>query len=646
VAAVLGAAGSACRRDRTGPSTTYLVAQRHQRAGDPSTVDVPTALVGGERRPVLANPAPVTLETTERPSRPEEVLLDMQVPEALRGRPVRLTATMPGCPDLVRDWYPRDVSAPGANVRARVRLRGERRTGCDVVVTGRSEPETTYTSDPIRVPAGARLRFATGVENAKSSRSTGARFAVTVIDGDTATLLLQTRADAVSWRWTDHDVDLSMYAGRTVRLRFDAEGGDFNAYPVWGDPTIVAKHVGPQPLNVLLISLDTLRADRLGCYGYARRTSPAIDYRLAEQGTLFERAYAQYPQTVGSHMTLFTGRYPCAHGLPGPRDAPRALAGDVHTLAELLRAAGYRTGAVTEDGFMTATLGFARGFASFTEFTHVSSEGMPTGMVAETFEDGAHWVARESDRPWFLFLHTYQVHAPYEPPAKHLVRVFTEVGPPGPSDLYDGEISYTDETLADLLTFLNGAALAEKTLVVLISDHGEHFGEHGLWGHANSLYDKLLHVPLILRAPGVPAGRRVRDVVGLIDVLPTVLDILGLPAYAPAQGLSLVPLWQGHALPARTIYAEEHQWFFLVAAVTPPYTWLFSSDGATAQAFDLLHDPNEDHDVAPTLARDGHHLLDDFHTVCASGAAHDVQRAAAPLDRAVRDKLRALGYVQ
>jgi membrane-anchored protein YejM (alkaline phosphatase superfamily) len=275
----------------------------------------------------------------------------------------------------------------------------------------------------------------------------------------------------------------------------------------------------------------------------------------------------------------------------------------------------------------------------------VSPQGQPTGMVAETFEDGAHWLERESDRPWFLFLHTYQVHAPYEPPAKHLERVFREAGPPGPSDLYDGEVSYTDETLANLLTFLNAADLADKTLVIVVSDHGEQFGEHGFWGHANTLYDTLLHVPLIMRAPGVPAGRRVGDVVGLIDVLPTVLDILGLPPYPPAQGRSLVPLWHGHALPARMLYAEEDEWFLIVAAFTPPYKWVFSADGARVQAFDLLRDPNEDHDIAPTLARDGHHLLDDFHAVCASSAAHDVQHAP-PIDRAVRDKLRALGYVQ
>jgi arylsulfatase A-like enzyme len=645
VAALVALSAGACRPDRSEPSTVYLVAERHQRAGDPSTVEVPAALVGGERRPVLANPPAMTLETDVQPSGPEEVLLEAHIPDALRGKPVRLTATIPACPAALRDFHPHDVGAAGAIVRARVRLRGERGPGCDVVMTGRLPPETTYTSGPIAISTGARLRFAIGVENATSSRPSGGRFAVTVIDGDTATPLVETRTDTVSRRWTDHDVDLSAYAGRTVRLRFDAEGGDADAYPVWGDPTIVPRRRGPSPPNVLLISLDTLRADRLGCYGYSRPTSPAIDYRLALEGTLFERAYAQEPETVGSHMTLFTGRYPCAHGLPGPAGPRRALPGDVHTLAELLRAAGYRTGAVTEDGFMTATLGFARGFGSFTEFTRLAPGGYPAGMVTETFSDGTRWIARESDRPWFLFLHTYQVHAPYDPPQKYIDRVIREAGPLGPSDLYDGEIRYTDETLSELLTFLNASGLSEKTLLIVVGDHGEQFGEHGAWGHGNTLYNVLLHVPLIVRAPGVPASRRISDVVGLIDVLPTVLDVLGLPAYPAAQGRSLVSLWQGHTLPARTLYAEEDRWFHLVAAFAPPHKWIFSADGATAQAFDLLRDPDEAQDIAPTLAGGGDHLLDDFRSLCASTAARDVPRAP-PIDRAVRDKLHALGYVQ
>jgi arylsulfatase A-like enzyme len=474
------------------------------------------------------------------------------------------------------------------------------------------------------------------------------RFAVTVIDERTETRVVETRSDSLPRRWIDHDVDLSAYAGHTVRLRFDADAdaeADSLAYPVWGDPTIVARRSGPPPLNVLLISLDTLSADHLKCYGYARPTSPTIDWKLAVQGTLFERAYAQYPQTMGSHMTLFTGRYPCVHGLPGPKNAPRALGGDVHTLAELLRAAGYRTGAVTEDGFLTATVGFARGFGSFTEFTRLEPSGYPMGMVAETFGDGVRWIAREPDRPWFLFLHTYQVHAPYVPPPRYLdVISLFQPGPPTPADLYDGEIAYTDGKLGELLAALDSSGLTSKTLIILLSDHGEQFGEHGAWGHGNTLYNAVLHVPLVLLAPGIPPGRRIGDVVGLIDVLPTVLDVLGLPPHAGAQGRSLAPLWRGEALPPRILYAEEHAWFSLAAAFAPPQKWIFSTNGGPAAAFDIFSDPNELRDLAGKMGDRGGQLLADFRSLCTSGPTHEARRPP-PLNRAVRDKLRALGYV-
>lgn len=648
--ALLGLIAGACRPEHTEPSTIYLVAQRYQQAGDPSTMDVPTALVGGERRPVLANPAAVTLGTELQRSGPEDTVLRVHIPEAMRGKPLRLAATLPTCPDTVAGFDPRFVSKPGAVVLERVRL-PEKGQSCSIEIAGRPPPERSYSTGPVEVPTGARLRFATGVEDeASSSQSSGVRFAVTAIDGETETLLVETRTDDGSRRWIDHDIDLSAYGGRTVRLRFDADAtADSFAYPVWGDPTIVTKRPGPSPLNVLLISLDTLRADRLGCYGYDRPTSPTIDWKLAVQGTLFQRAYSQYPQTFGSHMTLLTGLYPCAHGLPGPKGAKRALSGDVDSLAELLRAAGYRTGAVTEGGYVNASVGFARGFGSFTEFMRLSREGFPAGMVAETFGNGARWIAREQDRPWFLFLHTYQVHEPYQPPPGYAERVVQQSGPFKPSDLYDGEIRYTDEKLADLLAFLDTSGLAEKTLLIVTSDHGEQFGERGQRGHGNSLYNVLLHVPLIMRAPGIlPAGRRIGEVVGLIDVLPTVLDVLGLPAHAAAQGRSLAPLWNGHPLPARTLFAEEDAYVLLVAAFAPPYKWIFSTNGGATQAFDLMRDPNETRDLASALGDRGEPVLAEFRSMCAAGAREPTP--APPMDQSVREKLnaqlRALGYVE
>jgi arylsulfatase A-like enzyme len=317
----------------------------------------------------------------------------------------------------------------------------------------------------------------------------------------------------------------------------------------------------------------------------------------------------------------------------------------VRTLAELLRAAGYRTGAVTEDGFVDAARGFARGFGSFTGFTRLTEGRYPAGMVSETFDDGMRWIMRERDRPWFLFLHTYEVHAPYDPPPKDLESVVSRYGPYRWVDLYDGEIRHTDTTLAKLLTFLRSAGLHEETLVVLTSDHGEQFGQHEAWGHGNTLYNAVLHVPLILRAPGiVPAGRRIAEVVGLIDILPTVLDVVGLPPHPAVQGRSLAPLWRGESLPARTLYAEEHALYSLVAAFAAPHKWIFSTKGGQTQAFDFVRDPDETRNLAETIGNRGEPLLAEFRSMCAANA-----REAPPapkLDPLVEDKLRALGYVE
>jgi hypothetical protein len=647
-AAALGLLESGCRpdrpSDRTEPSTIYLVAQRYQPAGDPSTLAVPTAVVGGERRIVLANPpAPETLSAkVEGPPGGELLILTVSVPERMRGNSIHLAPKVPpACAGAVVGLDPAVVTAPKSVIRARVRL-GEKQTDCGVEVTARPGPERSYASGPIQVPAAASLRVATGIEDDRFDESTGVRFAVTVIDGQAETSLLEIRSDSMGRRWTDHEVDLSAFAGRTVRLRFDAEA-DFPAYPVWGDPAIVVKRREPKPLNVLLISLDTLSADHLGCYGYKRQTSPTIDAKMAAQGTLFERAYSQYPQTIGSHMTMLTGLYPCAHGLPGPKGTRRKL-GDVRTLPELLRAAGYRTGAVTENGYVNAATGFARGFGSFTGFTELTPKRYPAGMVSRTFGDGLRWITRERDRPWFLFLHTYEVHEPYDPPQKDLERVAAQTGPYHLADLYDGEIRHTDTALAQLLAALKSAGLIEKTLIILTSDHGEQFGQHGAWQHSNTLYNAVLHVPLILRAPGVPAGRRIGDVVGLVDLLPTVLDVVGLPPHPTAQGRSFAPLWRGESLPARTLYAEEHTWYLLVAAFAPPHKWIFSTAGGKTQAFDLLRDPDETRDLAETIGERGEPLLAEFRSLCAANARE--APLTESLDPDVEEKLRALGYVE
>lgn len=361
-------------------------------------------------------------------------------------------------------------------------------------------------------------------------------------------------------RWYDQEVDLARWTGQKVRLRFTIRAAARAAAPtvLWSDPTIVAQPRGDASrVNLVLISLDTLRADHLGSYGYARPTSPTIDAWLAARGTLFERASTSFPHTTGSHMTLPTALDPCVHGLD------RTAWSDVHCVRdqvatlEVLRTAGYETAAFTENAWVTAGIGYDRGFGTSVED---SGTGLNLGNVEATFRRGLEWLERHRAEPFFLFLHTYQVHEPYEPPPGYVEQVASGHGADRVATenaLYDGEIRYTDDVLATFLAALETHGLDENTLVVLTADHGQHFGEHGTFGHGLTLWEPVLHVPLLLRGPDVPAGARVGDPVGLIDVLPTVLELLGVSSPRDIQGRSLVPKLRGEALPSRFLYAER-----------------------------------------------------------------------------------------
>jgi arylsulfatase A-like enzyme len=340
-------------------------------------------------------------------------------------------------------------------------------------------------------------------------------------------------------------------------LRSDLESGN-------GDSQLEKR----RPPNLILLSIDTLRAGRLGTYGYERETSPHID-ALAARGVRFERAISETSWTLPAHMTLVTGRHPTSHGVTGPADA---LPDEFATLAELLQQRGYRTFALTGGGFVHGRFGFARGFEAYSdernEFAHVLSAAKE--RIASF----------DPEQSWFLFLHTYAVHCPYDPP-EHFAAMF-RTRPPGDrvapelcggndfaplsldpgqlrfvSDQYDAGVRAADESLGAFLEFLDSRGLFENTVFVLVSDHGEELGEHGRIGHEQTLHLESLHVPLIVVAPGVEPGV-VSAGVGLVDVLPTLLDLLGVDAPASVQGRSLVPLLEGAADDAfqRPLFSE------------------------------------------------------------------------------------------
>ena len=299
----------------------------------------------------------------------------------------------------------------------------------------------------------------------------------------------------------------------------------------------------------ILISIDTLRADHLGCYGYPKETSPFLD-SLSEEALLFENAIVQLPGTLPSHMSIFTGLYPSEHGIH-PHNKKNVLSKEIETLPEIFQRNGYRTAGHTEGGYVKGDYGFDRGFDEFDD----SAEGIP-GDIEDTFQRGVTFLrALEADEPFFLFLHTYEVHNPYLPPEPYNCAFWEGPPPPGypvkkdefPSpevvayllSQYDGGILYTDEVLKGFFEELDALGLLSDTTIIITSDHGEEFMEHGMLYHVQ-VYSPTIKVPLILVHPDISDGIRVKSVVESIDFAPTLLHIAGLGFDGNVSGKSLL----------------------------------------------------------------------------------------------------------
>jgi arylsulfatase A-like enzyme len=434
---------------------------------------------------------------------------------------------------------------------------------------------------------GAELWLALGV---LGSCEGAVRFTVDAVDpaggeGDRRPLFSrELPCDRSGWEETRVPLDGAATKG-PITFEFATavlpEGGRFepsSGVPVWAGPELVAGRP-PSRRSVVLISVDTLRPDRLSLYGHRRETTPKLDARAARGAVVFERAVAAAPWTLPSHASIFTGLDAERHGVNQGRGLPPSLL----TLADVLRGAGYATRAVTAGGFVHQQYGFADGFDVYSSF----SERMG---FADELESG---VARAKaalklvgDRDFFLFFHTYAVHNPFRPRQPYLERltgrttrtvVDVELIQPvaddgflarralfatadgkrieAPADglhelaidLYDSGIAYADERLDDLLAAIDDLGLGARTLVVLTSDHGELFGEHGLVNHV-SLYDENVLVPLVVFDPGRgPGVRRVRRQVRSVDLLPTLLELLGLPSPAGLDGRSFASMLGGDA---------------------------------------------------------------------------------------------------
>jgi arylsulfatase A-like enzyme len=355
----------------------------------------------------------------------------------------------------------------------------------------------------------------------------------------------------------------------------------------------------PRP-NVLILSIDTLRADHLGCYGYARPTTPHID-ELAARSVVFEQAESSCSWTLPSMTSLMTGLSVTAHHCDhlGSRLDPSYT-----TLAELLRDAGYDTELVASHLFLGAPYGLQQGF-THVDTSIVQDENDITSQDVSAL--GLDWLRQKSavhdGVPWLLWLHYFDPHAPYlvHPGVSEAFGVDSDL------DRYDGEIAYTDQHIGRLLDELARSGLAGNTIVVVVADHGEEFGEHGNTGHGYALYEECVRVPLLVHVPGLEP-RRVVDVVPSVDLMPTLLELCRVPLRHEIEGQAVMPLFQGQALPEQEALSEVRwqagqdlkcahigRWKRIEGRVR---------EQDVAQLFDLSVDPHEECDLqAQQLAR-------------------------------------------
>jgi len=410
--------------------------------------------------------------------------------------------------------------------------------------------------------------------------------------------------------------------------------------------------------NIVLIVLDTLRADHLGCYGDTRGLSPFID-SLAAKGIRFQRVVSQSSWTKTSMASMFTARNPVSHNILVRTDK---VASSVILLAERLQASGYRCAGIQTNPWLTREFGFDQGFDSYTYLKPTTKRGgqKPAYLRAgHVVRATARTLRKEQGRPLFLYVHFMDLHAPYEPPAPYH---------PGPGSTeqqrYMGEIRFLDNQLRTLYDNFRKAGLMEDSLFVLTADHGEEFGEHNGTGHGHTLYTELLHVPLILHGEGLTShmgrkktGRAIKQQVRLIDVAPTLLDAAGIdqPAAPDVDGESLLPLITAWFPSHRPAYSQLglnadpqnlDQHLDRFALSTTKGKLIIDRSAGAVEFYRVRRDPGEQADRGHDPTRAMNRLQRRLDAYIENAAPPPTPEEADEIvDLPNLDQLRALGYI-
>jgi arylsulfatase A-like enzyme/Flp pilus assembly protein TadD len=394
--------------------------------------------------------------------------------------------------------------------------------------------------------------------------------------------------------------------------------------------------------NVLFITIDTLRPDHLGCYGYKQIRTPNID-ALASESTRFTRAYTSVPVTLPSHTIIFTGTYPMlsgVHDFAGNRLGPTQP-----TLASVLKEAGYITAAVIGSAVLDSRFGLNRGFDFYYDhfdFNRLQESNLdemerPGNVVADV---ALQWLTENSSKTFFLWMHLYDPHFPYRPPTP-----YSEEYKDRP---YDGEIAFADAQVGRLLQFLKQKGLYQNTLIVLSGDHGESLGEHGEQTHGFFIYNSTLHVPLIIHLPGTQRTSTVDDLVNLADLMPTTLHALKQNIPSQVQGVDLLPLLE-KALSdkSRDLYAESFlprlhfNWSELRGLETANYHYI---DAPRPELYNLNKDPGETRNLLTEKKAVADEMRNRLQKTISQYSASQELAEKTGLDPVLMERLKSLGY--
>lgn len=523
------------------------------------------------------------------------------------------------------------------------------------------------------VPPDGILGFAVGVEGQGE-----APFAIEIAaDGEPPTQVL---TGVAGGKWTDYEADLSRFAGRAVRVDLRGEGHGPGRL-AWSAPRILVPSRPKRDLerakNVIVLVVDTLRADKLRPFNpQSRVRTPAMD-GFAAEGTIFALAEAPENWTKPSVASILTGLHPQTHQ---QKTSESALPDSAVLLSEHLKEQGFATGAFIANGYVSDRFGFDQGWDHYTNYIREEK----STEAKDVFAEAAAWIETHKDDRFFTYIQTIDPHVPYDPPDDYLKlydpgEYAGQVKPRMTGDLlekakrkppqvvfdardkerlkalHDAEITQHDHFFGLFLQRLAELGLVEDTLIVVTADHGEEFDDHGSWGHGHSVYQELLHVPLMFRLPNrLPAGMKVPYAVSTMDVAATVTELLAVPDMMHDEGHTLVGLMLGEAPARPTVAFSDFQDDRRV--VTTGRWKLVLRGNLTSATFDLLNDPLErseiDGTAFPVGQRYARILLGQFLGATDRGdwlsaeqkGGTQLERENAPMDDTIREQLRALGY--